>query len=134
MILRLSFILLVGMTLCSCAAMQSKEQVERLESTLRKYEKALRWAEYRTVADYHVSREAKPLVVDIERARNFNVTGISILDKTINPEITDAVILAEISYYNKEYGTLQKIRQEQHWWRAPEGNVWLIESGFPEFK
>jgi len=134
MILRLSFILLISMTLCACEAIKSKEQVNQLDKVMRQYEKALRWAEYRAAAKYHVSREGKPLVVDIERAMNFNVTGITILEKTLNPETTEAVILAEISYYNKEYGTLQKIRQEQHWWRAPEGRVWLIESGFPEFK
>jgi hypothetical protein len=134
MILRLSFIFLVGITLCACEAIKSKEQANRLDITLQDYEKALRWAEYRAVASYHVSREKTPLVVDIEHAKNFSVTGINILEKTINPEVTEAVILAEISYYSKEYGTVKTLRQEQHWWRVPEGKAWLIESDFPEFE
>ncbi len=134
MILRLSFIFLVGITLCACEAMKSKEQANRLDSTLYDYEKALRWAEYRAAASYHVSREKTPLVVDIEHAKNFSVTGINILEKTLNPEVTEAVILAEISYYSKEYGTVKTLRQEIHWWRDPEGKIWLIESDFPEFE
>ena len=134
MILRLSFIFLVGMTLCSCEAMKSKDLTNRFERTLRDYETALRWAEYRAAASYHVSREGIPLVVDIEYAKNFNVTRINILQKTVNPEVTEAVILAEIDYYNKEYGTVKILRQELHWWRDPEGKAWLIESDFPEFK
>ena len=134
MILRLSIIFLISMTLCACEAMKSKEQVKRLDTVLKEYDKSLRWSEYRSAANFHVSREEIPLPVDIEHVKKFSVTGIKVLQKTINPEITEAIVLIEISYYNKEYGTVNSIRQEQHWWRVPDKNIWLIESDFPEFE
>ena len=128
----LIFILLTGLN--SCESMQNRENVGKLDTAIKKYEKALRWAEYRAAASYHVGRDKKPLVVDLENAKNFNVTGINVVEKTINPEINEAIVLAEISYYNKEYGTLKKLRQEQHWWREDDTRNWLIESDFPKFE
>ena len=101
---------------------------------MKQYDKALRWAELRDAASYHVNRQGIPLVIDIEYAKQFSVTDINVLEKIINPEINEANILVEISYYHKEYGTVKKIRQEQLWWLNQEAGVWLIESGFPEFK
>ncbi len=134
MILRFSFIFMFCITLCSCEAIANKHHTNKLDQALKNYEKALRWAEYRAAASFHVSRDGKPHVIDVEGANDFNVTGINVLEKTVNPEINEAVILAEINYYNKERGTLRRIRQEQHWWRSEESKVWLIESKFPEFK
>ena len=74
------------------------------------------------------------MVIDLAKIKQFNVTGINVLEKTIDPEATEAIILTEISYYDKEYGTVKTIRQEQHWWRIPDESTWLIESEFPKFE
>ena len=74
------------------------------------------------------------MVIDLAKIKQFNVTGINVLEKTIDPEATEAIILTEISYYHKEYGTVKTIRQEQHWWRIPDESTWLIESEFPKFE
>lgn len=134
MILRISFLFLIALMITSCSAINRKEYTYRLDEAIRSYDKALRWAEYRSAASYHVGRDKKPMVIDIEKVNKFNVTGINILEKTIDPEATEASILAEISYYDKEYGTVKTLRQEQLWWRVPDESTWLIESEFPKFE
>ena len=132
------------MTLCvmsitGCETLINKDQAEKLSRSVTHYSDALRWARYREAISYHVTRDAKFAEVSIEHLENFGVTSLEVLSKTIIPGaekggITEAVVVAEISYFHKEQGTVRKLKLNQIWWYNAKIKHWLIETEFPEFK
>ncbi|MEE9117568.1 MAG: hypothetical protein V3U02_03095 [Calditrichia bacterium] len=126
-------ILLIIM-LSACGSMDFKNQMSKLDDTLTKYGTALRWAQIRDAASYHIKRNEEQVVVDLVHMEKFNITSVDVLEKTPNQDGTEASILIEISYYSKDRGTLQKVRQAQLWWYNQKAKHWLIDSDFPEFK
>ncbi|MFB3101040.1 MAG: hypothetical protein ACE1ZM_06310, partial [Gammaproteobacteria bacterium] len=100
---------------------------------------ALRWARYREAISFHVTQEGKAAEVNVDYLDNFGVTSFEIISKVVVPSsekggINEAIIVAEISYFHKEQGTVRKLKLNQLWWYNPEIKRWLIETGFPEFK
>jgi hypothetical protein len=120
-------------------ALDARSQVEKLERSLTQYGAALRWARYREAISFHVTREEKFAEVDIENLENFGVTSFDVLSKVIVPSsekggVNEAAIVAEISYFHKEQGTVRKLKLNQIWWYNTKIKRWLIETDFPEFK
>ncbi|MCH8163171.1 MAG: hypothetical protein IIA99_03650 [Proteobacteria bacterium] len=77
--------------------------------------------------------------MNLEYLENFSVTSFKIISKTIIPSsekdgINEAVVVAEMSYFHKEQGTIRKSNLNQLWWYNAEIKRWLVETEFPEFK
>jgi len=62
------------------------------------------------------------------------VTGFTITEKTLNEDVTEAVVKGELNYYRVDYGTLKKIDLNQTWWFEPDSKEWFLQSEFPQFK
>ena len=138
------FFLSIVLTMCvlsiaGCKTLDLKNQAEKLERSVTQYGAALRWARYREAISLHVTRDGKFAKVNLEHLENFGVTSFDIISKTIIPSseeagVNEAVIVAEMSYFHKEQGTVRKLKLNQIWWYNAEIKHWLIESDFPEFK
>ena len=55
------------------------------------------------------------------------------LEKTVNPEHTEAYVETTISYYFKTEGNIKKINLNQKWWLNKDLNQWFIDQPFPKF-
>lgn len=117
-----------------CSGLKTKDQIHRLETSLEQYSAAFRWGRFREAYSFHVTRNEKTPEVDLEKMDNFSVTGMNIIRNDINPEGTEADLLIEINYYDEQYGTLRKIKQQQLWWFHKELKRWFTEADFPDFK
>lgn len=127
------------LSLSGCGTLDAKNQANKLERSLTQYGAALRWARLREAVSFHVTREGKSAEVNLEHLENFGVTSFEIVSKIIIPRsekdgVNEAVIVAEMSYFHKEQGTIRKSKLNQLWWYNPEIKRWLIETDFPEFK
>ncbi|MFQ5661616.1 MAG: hypothetical protein ACE5GZ_14490 [Gammaproteobacteria bacterium] len=134
MIKQISIFFIVAICLVSCSGMSTKKRLETFEESIKQYNIALRWALYTKVEDFHIKRNGERMRVDRDALKNIRITGYSVQEKTINEDLTEAVVEGEINYYNKEYGTLKKMAYTYKWWYEPESKRWFIESEFPEFK
>lgn len=117
-----------------CAGANLKNQVDKLNTALTQYGVALRWGHYNQAISYHMNRDGEQLLADRNNLEHYNVTAFSPIDPVVNEDGTEATIPVEIDYYDKEYGTLRKIKEIQYWWYSKESKRWLIESDFPAFK
>lgn len=128
----LMLLILIAMT--GCAGAKLKNQVDQLDSALTQYGVALRWNHYHQAISFHMNREGEQPLVDIDYLERFNVTAVRPIDPVVDDDGKEATIPIEIDYYDKEYGTLRKIKEIQYWWYSEDSGRWLIESDFPAFK
>ncbi|MCH8262819.1 MAG: hypothetical protein IIA77_07200 [Proteobacteria bacterium] len=122
-----------------CGALKAKNQAEKFERSLTQYVAALRWGRLREAVSFHVAQDGTVAAVNLEYLENFSVTSFKIISKTIIPSsekdgINEAVVVAEMSYFHKEQGTIRKSNLNQLWWYNAEIKRWLVETEFPEFK
>lgn len=137
-------LLSIFMTLCvisisGCETLDAKNQLDRLERSLTQYGAALRWDRRREAISFHITRDGKTAAVDLEHLEKFGVTSFNIVSKALVPSsekggIDEAAIVAEMSYFHKEQGTIRKLKLNQIWWYNKEIKRWLVETDFPEFK
>ncbi len=129
-----NIVIVMLLLLTGCAGVAIRNNTDKLNSTLKEYGADMRWGRMNYAYNYHVNREGTRPVVDLEALEQFNVTGFRPVDPVLNDEATEAVVPVEIDYYDREYGTVRKIKTTQNWYFDPEAKNWLTESAFPEFK
>jgi hypothetical protein len=137
-------LLSIFMTLClisisGCETLDAKNQLDRLERSLTQYGAALRWGRHREAISFHVARDGKTAEVNLDHLEKFGVTSFNVVSKVFVPSsekdgTNEAVIVAEMSYFHKEQGTIRKLKLNQIWWYNKEIKRWLVETDFPEFK
>lgn len=126
--------LLFLLTATGCNNVNVRNQVSKLDTSLRHYGADLRWGRYNQAFQYHIDREGQRPAFNAEHMDNFSVTNFKPVDPVLNEEGTEAEIPVEIDYYDEQYGTLKKIRYTQFWWYDKESKHWFTESDYPEFK
>lgn len=135
------FVLLIItiITVVGCKKLELKNQASKLDSSVIQYGASLRWERHQEMLSFHLTRDGKNPVVNIEDLENFGVTSFQIFSKQmIVPAAPDdayaALVVAEVKYFDKSRGNLRKITLNQKWWYNKEIKRWLIETDPPEFK
>jgi len=120
--------------LSGCNSLKVKQKASDLDDAITHYGVALRWAHYQDAYSYHVTRDGRRPKIDIDKLEEVSVTGVNVVDELMNPELTEAVVTSEISYYLKSYGSIKKLKLEQTWWYSEDAKRWLNEGEFPQFE
>ncbi|MCK5431762.1 MAG: hypothetical protein KAJ03_03410 [Gammaproteobacteria bacterium] len=133
------FMILCVISISGCGTLDAKNQADKLERSLIHYASALRWGRHREAISFHIARDGKTAEVYLDHIEQFSVTSFEYISKKIIPSsekegITEAVIVAEMSYFHKEQGTIRKLQLNQIWWYNKDIKRWLVETDFPEFK
>lgn len=116
-----------------CNKYAIKKRGTNLQAALTSYDVALRWAEYQTAYDYHVSPDGSRPRADLARLDELSVTGVKQTQKTLNEDRTEATVKYLISYYIRTQGTVRELRLEHKWWVNEETGQWFIDGEFPNF-
>lgn len=122
------------LSLSSCNRNDNKKNVETLNNNIIYYGVALRWANYRDAYEYHRSADGSQPEIDIDRLKEYSVTGFKVVQKIINDSLDEALIESEISFYNKNQATVKQITLKQVWWFEEESKRWFIDEDFPDIK
>ena len=88
---------------------------------------------YKSAYDYHVSPDGTKPPANLDQLEEISVTGIEIVEKTVNEDHTEANVKVVVSYYIKSYGTVEKLKLDQTWWVNEETGQWFIDGEFPQF-
>lgn len=116
-----------------CNKYAIKKRGINLQAALTSYDVALRWAEYQTAYDYHLSPDGSRPRADLARLDELSVTGVKQTQKTLNEDRTEATVKYLISYYIRTQGTVRELRLEHKWWVNEETGQWFIDGEFPNF-
>ena len=127
-------VILLLVVAAGCGGSGSKKKLELLDEAIIQYNQALRWGRYGDAQEYHVTRDGRLHNIDPATLETIRITGMSVQNKDVNPEVTEATITGQVSYYRTEHGTLRQAPLKQLWWYDEEGKRWLIESDPPAFK
>ena len=126
------FVLLLTVlsSLASCAV--SPDPMETLDSSVRSYERAIRWGAFQRAKSFH---KHSPVLSDFERRRMklYRVTGYNVLQHS-TPDKFNSHLLVEIKYYKNDMPVVKTIVSKQHWKREKESKVWYLDSPYPKFK
>ncbi len=128
------FLIVLISSLSACNSYQLKKKGNSLESTLTSYGVALRWAEHQTLYGYYVSPNGTQPPADLAGLQEVSVTGLEVIEKTINEEHTEANVKAIVSYYLKTQGNIKKLKLDQNWWYNEPNKQWYIDGEFPKFE
>ena len=118
-----------------CSNMAEREKVSLLQTSIRQYGQAVRWARYKNMYDFHLGKDGfKPKLI-LDKYKGIQVTAFNIIeDGEISDELKEADVIAEISYYDEDYATVNTIKHLQHWWYEEESKRWFIDAKLPEFR
>ncbi len=120
--------------LSGCIQYKEQKKVQNLESALTSYDVALRWAKYQDAYSYHVSPNGTQPPADLDALREISITGIKVVEKTINEDHTEANVKSVVSYFLKTYGTVKELKLETNWWVNEKTGQWFIDGEFPKFE
>jgi hypothetical protein len=122
-------IIFVLVTAISGCATKSKEQV--LQSTLRAYERVLRWGDITQVNRFR--KEPAPFSSIEKRKLGFiKVTGYT-TRQVIQPDASTVIVDVKLRYYNEQFAREKTLDDRQRWEYDESRNLWFITSPVPRF-
>ena len=123
-----SFVLLFMLSACASAP----KELELLDATMNRYEKAMLWGEYGYALGLHKNGSLSQL--EQELLQSIKVTAYEVLRTSVNKDRTKAFQLVEIRYYNRAYAIVRSIKVEQEWAYERDRMQWVLLTPFPTFK
>lgn len=128
---RFAYALLLIM-LAGCA---SNEKARDLQDTVRAYESAIRWGNFRGAINF-IAPEDRPdsrqLNFELQRLENIRVTGVLPLHQAPQADPDTVVQIVEIRYANRHTAVERTVQDRQVWRYDPDEETWWLISGLPD--
>ncbi len=121
------------MALLSCGGTAERQKIATLSDAIDDYAYALRWGRTDDAVSYHFNEDGTRPQIDSSVMDSVRVTGFEIMDRTVNPEQTEATVKGELKYYQNDSATIRTLEYDQHWWYEPDSGQWFLDSNFPDF-
>ncbi len=118
-----ALVLLLG----ACSSMPA-DRVQTLEGTLRAYERALRWNDFKRAEAFR--QEPGATEPDYSGLR---VTAYRVLSRNLNKAQDDATQTVQIEYYREDTAVQHQIEDPQHWVYDAASARWYLASPLPVF-
>jgi len=127
----LASLLFSMLILSSCSF--TPEAFDSLDKTLKAYEKAIRWQDYKFARVFQLN----PVEIsDFQRQRlkSIRVTSYKVIHKVISHDFSKTDMLVDIRYYQDSSAVERVITDRQKWIYDAEADRWQLDSPFPDFK
>ena len=119
------------LTLGACAT--SFDKMDKLNSTLRAYEKALRWSKFDAAYSYHKWDEDEQPSIP-KHLKNIRLTSYSSSSQSFKESTMTAKQMVVIRYYNQENLRERTLEDKQSWKYFPDKKRWYLMSKPPSFQ
>lgn len=107
-------------------------RLELLDTTLRAYERALRWGDFRTA--FALTAQQESPLPDFRRLQDIRVTSYDRLGgPQNNADGTQLVQFVEIRYINIKNMSERVLADRQEWMYSSSDERWKLRSAFPDF-
>ncbi|WP_455217927.1 hypothetical protein [Kaarinaea lacus] len=122
---------LMALALSGCAT--TSDKLDRLERSVRGYEKALRWAKFDMAYSY-VKWESGEQPMVPAYLKNIRLTNYSVANNKFDEDSMTASQVVTIYYYNQSDLREKQVEDHQQWKYFDDVDRWLLVSKPPEFK
>ena len=117
------FLLIISLSACSTTA----DKMDKLNTTLKGYEKALRWAKFDAAYSFHKwDSEEQPSMPD--HLKNIRITKYGERNLVFDEKAMTAKQTVSISYYNKNNPVEKSLEDKQRWKYFPDEQRWYLIS------
>lgn len=130
-VITLFAICFIALSLSGCAT--TADKADKLERSVRAYEKALRWAKFDMAYSY-VKWESGEQPMVPKYLKNIRLTNYSIANRKFDEETMTATQVVTIYYYNQSDLRERQVEDHQQWKYFDDEDRWYLTSKPPEFK
>ena len=134
MIRRFYFLVLILVLLSACVDVGIKQKMSMLDDEITDYSVSLRWSMLDTIESYHRKKSGETMPLDRSAVKDIRVTGVNMEEKSMNEDLTEAVVKGEVDYYRVDSGALKKLPFTQNWWYDDKDKHWFTDSDYIKFK
>ena len=121
------FLLPVG-----CATLAERSRMEKFELISKSFERALRTSDY-TEASKCLDTPAAEARPDLKHLRNYKISEYKVIRIHVSEDKQQITQDVELQYFRLNGTILHSTRYPQTWRYIPEREIWLLETGLPEF-
>jgi hypothetical protein len=128
------YALLLGaiLTLSGCAAADKQKRMNHIDITLSDFRKAIRWGYFEDALRYIQVKDYSEPLRDPDYLKNIRITSYEYGNKSYSEDDTKLNVIALISYYDVNQGTVNDIAVDQVWWFDPEKKRWFLDGDIPD--
>lgn len=131
---KLALVVLAIALLAGCAATGGQRD-RSLEETLLAYEKAIRWGEFNTAAQFlHPEHMPTPSEGELmmKRYEQININGYVVKSQSPTSDENTYLQTAQVSFENRHNGRVRSINDPQVWRWEQAAERWMLTSGLPD--
>lgn len=115
----------------ACAT--TSDKMDKLNSTLKGYEKALRWGKFEAAYSFHKwDSDEQPSIP--KHLKNIRLTSYGVSNRIFDEKTMTAKQKAAISYYNTNNLREKSLEDKQRWKYFPDEKRWYLMSNPPTFQ
>ena len=124
-------ICLLLLLLGACAT--TADKMDKLNSTLRGYEKALRWAKFDMAYSFHKwDSDEQPSIPN--HLKNIRLTSYGVGNRSFDEKTMTAKQTVTIRFYNQSDLRERTLEDKQRWKYFPDSKRWYLISEPPTFQ
>lgn len=118
--------------LTACATVT--RELDRLDDTMRLYERALRWQNYDAAISLHRNEQENMTAQRRESLKRIRVTAYNEVYRKLENNGQSAEQMVEIKYYNDEYAVVRSLTLKNQWELDKQSQRWYLTNPFPAFR
>jgi len=128
------FCIVPALFLLGCATAEKIIQDYEFDKVEDKYEKLLRWSDYRLANSFRKDATTEDNPPDFERLKQFKVTSYRVKERAELMDKTQVRQTVEIGYYRVDSFIEKKVMDNQIWEYNTGQRKWYLLTGLPDFK
>lgn len=115
-----------------CATLAERSRMEKFGLISESFERALRTSDYATAAKYLDTSAGDP-GPDLMHLRNFKIADYKVTRFHVSEDKQKITQDVELQYFRLNGTILHSTRYPQTWRFLPEQEIWLLQTGLPDF-
>ncbi|MGH8549913.1 MAG: hypothetical protein ACRERU_15170 [Methylococcales bacterium] len=123
----LCIVLTILVVTSGCASEKKKDS---LESTLRLYERSIKWGSYADAQTLTAKPEAQER---LDRYNEIKVISYEVLRQEIVGDFEQINQIVDIKFYHEQQGKIETVRDTQVWIYNQDRESWVLQTGLPDF-
>jgi uncharacterized protein YceK len=116
-----------------CGTVSDFYRIDDYEKTARAYGRLIRWSDFEKAVVF-LKLDASTSLPDLERLKQFQVTGYEALDARFSENKRTVTQIVKIEYLVRSRMVERALTDQQVWEYSETHERWVLASGFPAFK
>ena len=115
-----------------CATLEERSRMEKFSMICESFKRALRTSDYEGAAKFLDPSAGDP-GPDLMHLRNFKIADYRVTRIQVSEDTQEINQDVELQYFRLNGTILHSARYPQTWRFVPDKEVWLLQTGLPEF-